>query len=52
MANKLGPTSGHWKRKVRAGPDEEMKEVLGLIQRKREGDLILSEIDQNVRVSK
>ena len=52
VANKLGPTSGHWKRKVRAGPDEEMKEVLGPLQRKREGDLILNEIDQNVRVSK
>ena len=52
VANKLSPTSGHWKRKVRAGPDEEMKEVLGPIQRKREGDLILSEIDQNIRVSK
>ena len=29
-----------------------MKEVLGPLQRKREGDLILSEIDQNVKASK
>ena len=52
VANKLGPTSGHWKRKIRAGPDEEMKEALGPLQRKRDGDLILREIDQNVKASK
>ena len=45
VANKLGSTSGHWKRRARAGPDEEMKDELGPIQRKREGVLVLSEID-------
>ena len=52
VANKLGPTSGHWKRKARVGPDEEMREVIGPLQKKREGDLILREIDQNVGVTK
>ena len=52
VANKLGPMSGHWKRKARVGPDEEMKEVMGPLQKKREGDLILREIDQNVGITK
>ena len=52
VANKLGPTGGHWKRRAWAGPNKEMKEELGPIQRKREGALILSEIDQNIRGSK
>ena len=52
VANKLGPTSGHWKRRARVGPDDEMKDELGPIQRKREGSLTLSEIDQNIKGTK
>ena len=52
VANTLGPTSGHWKRRVRAGPNDEMKDELGPIQRKREGSITLSEIDQNIKGTK
>lgn len=34
VANTLGPTSGHWKRRAQARPNDGMKEELGPIQRK------------------
>ena len=44
VADKLGPTSGHWKRRARASPGIENNEVLGPIKKKREGSS-LEEID-------
>ena len=48
VADKLGPTSGHWKRSARASPSIENKEVLGPIKKKREGSS-LEEIDQSTK---
>lgn len=52
VANKLGPNSGHWKRRAQAGPDVGNKEELGPIQRKSEGPIPLIELDQNIKVTK
>nr|POE81555.1 hypothetical protein CFP56_18703 [Quercus suber] len=49
IADKLGPNSGHWKRRARANSSNDNKEELGPIQRKREGSTPLEELDQNTR---
>lgn len=51
-ANKLGPNSGHWKRRARAGRDLGNKNVEDPIQRKREGSISLGELVQDIKVAK
>ena len=45
VADKLGPNSGHWKRRARASPGNDSIEELGPIQKKREGPISLEELD-------
>ena len=46
VEEKLGPNSGHWKRRARAGPSKESLAETGPIQRKREGPTLLEELDK------
>ena len=48
VADKLGPTSGHWKRRARANLGIENNKVLGPSKKKREGSS-LEEIVQNTK---
>ena len=52
VADKLGPTSGHWKRSAWAGPGNDNREETGPCPRKREGPTPLNELDQNIRETK
>lgn len=52
VADKLGPKSGHWKRKAWAGLDKENKEEICPYPRKREGPTPLVELDQNIGEAK
>lgn len=49
VVDKLGPNSGHWKRRARASPGNDNKEELGPIHKKREGPISLEELDQSTR---
>ena len=51
VADKLGPTSGHWKRRARANPSLENNKSLGPNKKKREGSS-LEEIVQSTKESK
>lgn len=52
VADKLGPKSGHWKRKAWAGLDKENKEEICPYPRKGEGPTSLVELDQNIGEAK
>nr|POF24475.1 hypothetical protein CFP56_10691 [Quercus suber] len=49
VTDKLGPNSGHWKRRARARPGNENREETGLFSRKREGPTPLNKLDQNIK---
>ena len=46
IEEKLGPNSGHWKRRARASPSKESLAETSPIQRKREGPTLLEELDK------
>ena len=45
VIDKLGPNSGHWKRKAWVGPSNENREETGPFSRKREGLTPLNELN-------
>ena len=52
IAESLSPTSGHWKRRARAGQTKGKEKVESPAEKKRECLTPLGEIDQNVLVRK
>lgn len=52
VVKKLGPTSGHWKKRARAGQAKGKEKEASPIQKKRGVSIPLGELDQNVLESK